>query len=94
MEPENAIDVCDEMFKSKNITVHGNATIVKQNGPKLVYSVAQRTALELTSIVEDKCPIAQRGDTVRLLAIKASSARKHLTSVSTRKQEGSTKRLA
>ena len=30
----NATDVCDGNFKSKNITVHGNATIVKQTGPE------------------------------------------------------------
>ena len=51
MEPETAIDVCD--FKSKNITVHGNATIIKQTGSKLVYSVKQRKALELMTIAED-----------------------------------------
>ena len=38
MEPATAADVCDGNFKSKNITVHGNTTIVKQTGPKLVYS--------------------------------------------------------
>ena len=43
-EPATATDVCDGNFKSKNITVHGNAT-----GPKLVYSVEQRKALELMS---------------------------------------------
>ena len=36
-----------------------------QTGPKLVYSVEQRKSLELMTIVEEKCPIAQRGDTVR-----------------------------
>ena len=58
MEPATATDGCDGMFKSKNITVHGNATIVKQTGPKVVYSVEQRKALELMAIVEEKCPIA------------------------------------
>ena len=57
--------MCDGIFKSKNITVHGNATIIEQTGPQLVYSVEQRKALELMTIVEEKCPIAQRGDTVR-----------------------------
>ena len=67
MEPATATDVCDEMFKTKNITVHGNATIVKQTGPKLVYSVEQRKALELMAIVEEKCPIVHGDgqDTVR-----------------------------
>ena len=51
MEPATATDVCDGMFKSKNITVHGNATIVKQTSTKLVYSVEQRKALELMAIV-------------------------------------------
>ena len=44
-------------FKSKNITVHGNTTIIKQTCPKLVHSVAQRNALELKTIVEEKCLI-------------------------------------
>ena len=67
MEPATATDVCDGRFKSKNITVHGNATIIEQKGPKLVYSVEQRKALELMTIVEEKCPIPQRDgqDTVR-----------------------------
>ena len=67
MEPATATDVCDGMFKSENITVHGNAIIVKQTGPKLVYTVEQRKALELMTVVEEKCPIAQRDglDTVR-----------------------------
>ena len=67
MEPATATDVCGEMVKSKNITVHGNATIVKQTAPKLVYSVEQRKALELMTIVEEKCPIAERDgqDTVK-----------------------------
>ena len=59
MEPTTATDVYDGIFKSKNITVHGNATIIEQTGPKLVYSVEQRQALELITIVEEKCPIAQ-----------------------------------
>ena len=50
----------DGNFKSKNITVLGNATIIKQTGPKRVYSVEQRKALELMAIVKEKCPIAQR----------------------------------
>ena len=39
----------------------------KQTGPKLVYSIEQREALELMEIVEEKCPIAHRDavDTVR-----------------------------
>ena len=60
MELATATDVCDGIFKSKNITVHGNATITEQTCPKLVYSVEQRKALELMTIVEEKCPIAQR----------------------------------
>ena len=59
MEPATATDVCDGIFKSKNITVHGNATIIERTGPKLVYSVEQRKALELMTIVVEKCPIAQ-----------------------------------
>ena len=58
-EPVTATDVCDGIFKSKNITMHGNATIIEQKGPKLVYSVEQRKALELMTIVEGKCPISQ-----------------------------------
>ena len=67
MDPATATDVCDGIFKSKNITVHGNATITEQKGPKLVYSVEQQKALELMAIVEEKCSIAQRDgqDTVR-----------------------------
>ena len=67
MEPATATDVCDGMFKSKNITVHGNATIAKQTRPKLVYRVEQRKALELMTVVEEKCPIAHGDglDTVR-----------------------------
>ena len=53
-------DVCNGMFKSKNITVHGNAIIVKQTRPKLVYSVEQQKSLELMAIVEEKCPISQQ----------------------------------
>ena len=60
MEPATATDVCDGIFKSKIITVHGNATIIEQKGPKLVYSVEQRKALELMTTVDEKCPIAQR----------------------------------
>ena len=73
MEPATATDACDGIFKSKNITVHGNETIIKQRGSKFVYSVEQRKALELMTVVEEKCPIAQRNglDTVRCLAIKA-----------------------
>ena len=67
MESATVTDVCDGIFESKNITVHGNATIIEQKGPKLVYSVEQRKSLELMTIVEEKCPIAQRDgqDTVR-----------------------------
>ena len=54
MEPATTTHVCDGIFKSKNITVHGNATIIKQTGPKLVYNVEQRKALELMTIVEEK----------------------------------------
>ena len=60
MEPATATNMCNGNFKSKNITVHGNATIIKQTGPKLVYSVDQRKALALMAIVEEKCSIAQR----------------------------------
>ena len=55
MEPATATDVCDGMFKSKNITVHGNATVVKQTGPKLVYSIELWKTLEVMTIVEEKC---------------------------------------
>ena len=65
MEPSTATDVYDRISKSKIITVHGNATIIEQKGPKLVYSVEQRKALELKTIVDEKCPIAPRCDTVR-----------------------------
>ena len=51
MEPATATDVCGGIFKSKNITVHGNATILEQKGPKHAYSVEQRKALELMAIV-------------------------------------------
>ena len=54
MEPATAADVCDGNCKSKNITVHRNGTIIKQRGPK------QRKALEIMTIVEEKCPIGQR----------------------------------
>ena len=40
--------------------MHGNATIIAQSDPELVYSVEQRKTLELMTIVEEKCPIAQR----------------------------------
>ena len=67
MEPATATDVCDGISKSKNITVHGNATIIEQKGPKLMYSVEQSEALELMTIVEEMCPIAHGNgqDTVR-----------------------------
>ena len=67
MEPATATDVCDWIFKSKNITVHENATIREQKDPKFVQCVEQRKALELMTIVEEKCQIAQRDgqDTVR-----------------------------
>ena len=84
MEPTTATDVCDGNFKSKNITVHGNATIIKQTGPELVYSVAQWKALELMAIVEEKCPIAQRE------GLLMHEGWKHLTLVPTIKQESST----
>ena len=58
MELATATGVCDGNFKSKNIRVRGNATIIQQTSPKLVYS-AERKALELMAIVEEKCPIAQ-----------------------------------
>ena len=51
MEPATATDVCDWIFKSKNITVHGNATIIKQ--AELVCSVEQRKALELMTNDEE-----------------------------------------
>ena len=57
-------NLCERIFKSKNITVHGNATIIEQKGQKLVYSVEQWKALELMTIVEEKCPIAERDDRV------------------------------
>ena len=59
MKPATAADVCDGNFKSKNITVHGNATIVKQTGPKLVYTAEQWKVLEMMTIVKEKYPIAQ-----------------------------------
>ena len=61
MEPATAADACDGSIKSKNITVHGNVTIVKQTGPKVVYSAEQWKALEMMTIVEGKYSIAQRG---------------------------------
>ena len=47
--------------------MYGNTTNIEQKGPKLMYNVEQRKALELVTIVEEKCPIAQRDgqDTVR-----------------------------
>ena len=60
MEPATAADVCDGNFKSKNIRVHGNATTVKQAGPRVVYGAEQRKALEMITIVGEKYPIAQR----------------------------------
>ena len=54
MEPATATDVCDGIFKSKNITEHRKATIIEQKGPKIVYSVEQRKALELMTIVETR----------------------------------------
>ena len=57
MEPATVIDVCDGICKSKNIMVLGNATIIEQKGPKLVYSVEQRKTLELMTIVGEKCPM-------------------------------------
>ena len=49
----STVDECDGNFKSRNITVHGNVTIVKQKGPKLVYSAEQRKVLEIVTIVEE-----------------------------------------
>ena len=51
MQPATATDVCDGNFISINFTVHGNATIIKQTGPKLVYSDEQHKALEMMGIV-------------------------------------------
>ena len=59
MEPATAADMCDGTFKSKIITVYGNATVVKQTGPKPVDSAEQRKTLEMMVIVEEKCLIAQ-----------------------------------
>ena len=81
-EPVTASDVCDGIFKSKNITVHGNATIVKQTCPKLVSSVEQRKALEMMTIVEEKVyPIvstrtanAQHGQSISLSLQKADES--------------------
>ena len=75
--------MCNGLFKSKNITIHGNATIIDLKGQKLVYSVEQRKALELVIIVEEKCPVARRDGRMR----------KHITSCSTINQEGSTKKV-
>ena len=60
MEPGTATDVCDGNFKSKNISVHGNATIIKQTGPKFVYCAEQWKTFEMMAIVEEKCPIGQQ----------------------------------
>ena len=70
METATATDVCDGIFKSKNIMVHGDATIIKQTCPKLVYSVEQWKALELMTTVEEKCPIAQRDELSTSEALK------------------------
>ena len=53
MEAATAADVCNGNFESKNITVHGNATIIKQRSPKLVHSAEQRKSLEMMTIVEE-----------------------------------------
>ena len=58
MEAATAADVYEGNFKGKNITVHGNATIIKQTCPKIVYSAEQ---LEMMAIVEEKSQIAQLG---------------------------------
>ena len=60
MEPATATDVCDGISKSKNITVHGNATIIEETGPKLLHIAEQRKSLGLMTIVGEKCQIAQR----------------------------------
>ena len=52
MEPATVVDEWDANIKSKNITVYGNATIVKQIGPKLVQIAEQRKALEMMAFVE------------------------------------------
>ena len=75
MEPTTATDVCDGIFKSKNITVHGNATIIEQTGPKFVYSVEQQKSLELMTILEEKCPIVQRDGQKSMIGEKASHSR-------------------
>ena len=53
MKPATAADMCDGNFKSKSIMVHGNSTIVKQTGPKLVYSAEQRKAMKMMTIAEE-----------------------------------------
>ena len=68
MEPATATDVCDGFFKSINITVRGNATIIEQKGRKLVYSVEQRKTLDNCG---RKVPYCATGCTVRWLVIKA-----------------------
>ena len=60
MESATVVDECGGNFKSKNITADGNVTIVKQTGPRLVYSAEQQKALEMLAIVEEKCLVAQR----------------------------------
>ena len=52
MEPATATDVCDGIFKSKNITVHGNATIIKQTGPKRD-ELSTSEALKWTDLGQD-----------------------------------------
>ena len=55
-------DECDGNYKSKNITVYENATIVEQKG----LSAEQRKALEMMTIVEGKSSVAA-------VAVKASA---------------------
>ena len=64
METSTTADECDGNYKSKNITVYGNATIVKQKG----LSVEQRKALETMTVVEGKLSIATAA-----VAVKASA---------------------
>ena len=44
----------------RGFELSGLYCIIKQIGPKLVYSNEQRKTLEMLTIVEEKCPIAQR----------------------------------
>ena len=60
MEPATDVDVSNGNFKSKNITVDGNAIIVKQTGPKLVYSAEQQKPLEMLTIVREKYLMVQQ----------------------------------